>query len=1212
MRYPLQLLIGLLLITFSFNIYAQADFQLSGNGGQAVLGNDCYRLTQAQNNQFGSMWFRRKADLNQEFDLSATLNFGNTDGNGADGIVFAFQNLCSNAGGGGGGIGIQGVSPSIFVEFDTYRNPEFNDPTNDHIAILRDGQVNHNSGASLVAPVCALSNCGNIENGTNFLVRIHWQPALQKLDVYFNNELRTSYTGNVIANIFGGNPYVYWGFTSATGGFNNQHTVCIESFNNNIIQLEDASICAGGSYQANLPGGTNYQWTPSTFISNTNISNPVLNPPTTTTYVVSITDACNNVQTDSITVTVNPLPNVALNLGASSSVCSGTAAFNLSGGTPSGGSYSGTGVTSGVFNPTTAGVGTFPITYTFTNSNGCTNSATTNLTVNANPTVTFNAIAPLCANAQPVSLSGSPAGGTFSGTGVSGNTFNPTGLSGNVNLSYTVTNPQGCTGSASQTAVVNPTPDAQIQTPQGTVLCGGGSVTLNVANQAGIQYEWSRNNVVISALAAGNNSFSATQAGSYTVRAVASNGCQRISSAVVITTGTNPTASISAAQTAICPGASTAINLSATGAAQVVWQLNGSTIAGQSANTLTATAAGAYTAQVSSSDGCTVSSNSLNISQLPGAPANITAASSAFCPNTDQIALQCTNTPGATYTWFFNGAQQSATGAGFSATAAGNYFVITTLGTCSDTSNTLTLTNGAVPSVSISASSTSICEGSSTTINATGSNLGSFNWQLNGSTTGGNTATLNASTAGTYSVIVTSADGCQAGSNSLSLTVIPAPTASLSSSGTFFCPGGNPVVLTANTLSGATYQFLLNGNAVGQAGSSNTFTVQQGGNYSVTVSDGTCSSTSSSINISQGSLPGNAGNIFGSNDFCPGEQLDFSIFNVTGATSYLWSVSPANAGTIHFGQGTNEILFDALNQSFTLTVTPQNQCGSGQSTTESVTVDNGQFCNFFEVVIGAFPTLTCTGNTVTFYNYSDAQSFFGGTPQWNFGSGATPATATGNGPFNVTYSSAGLKNVSLAYVDNFGFELGSALYTEFINVSSGVQVPVIAGNAQLAGCSGVTETYSVGTGTPGHTYTWTAPGNASISSGQGSPTVQITFNGTAGNITVVETDLAGCSSTAAQFSVECPTSIDGLENWPLILFPNPAGNFIQLQGTLPSGSVLMSIVDIRGAVVSREMQQWNGTLNEAHPISISHLSKGLYFLQIQHEKGLENLRFIKQ
>lgn len=1210
--YTLYRLFFMLLFCFTtLALQAQADFQLSGNGGQAALGNDCYRLTQAQNNQFGSMWFRRKADLNQEFDLSATLNFGNIDGSGADGIVFAFQNLCSNAGGGGGGIGIQGVSPSIFVEFDTYRNPEFNDPNNDHIAILRNGQVNHNSGSSLVAPVCALPNCGNIETGAGFLVRIHWQPSIQKLDVYFNNELRTSYTGDVVGSIFNGNPYVYWGFTSATGGFNNQHTVCIESFNNNIIQLEDASICAGGSYQANLPGGTNYQWTPSTFISNTTISNPILNPPTTTTYVVSITDACDNVQTDSITVTVNPLPNVALTLSPPSPLCAGAASFTLSGGSPSGGTFSGTGVAAGAFDPTAAGVGTFPITYTFTNNNGCTNSATANLTVNANPNVSFAAIAPLCSNAQPISLSGSPAGGTFSGNGVSGNSFNPAGLSGNVNLSYTFTNPQGCSGSATQTAVVNSAPDAQIQTPQGTVLCGGGSLTLNVPNQAGVQYEWSRNNVVVSALAAGNNSFSLSQAGSYTVRALGTNGCQRISQAVVITTGTNPTASISSTQTAICPGAGTSISLNASLAAQVIWQLNGSTIAGASGNSFIASAPGAYTAQVSSADGCSITSNTINITQLPGAPANISASANAFCPSTDQIAIQCTNTAGATYTWFFNGAPQSATGASFSATAAGSYFVITTLGNCSDTSSTLTLTNGAVPSVSISTSNTGICEGSSTTISATGSNLGSFNWQLNGSTTGGNTATINANAAGTYSVIATSADGCQAGSNSLSLTVIPAPPASLSSSGTFFCPGGNPVVLTANTLSGATYQFFLNGNAVGEAGSNNSFTVQQGGNYSVTVSDGTCSSTSSTINITQGSLPGNAGNIFGSNDFCPGEQLEFSIFSVTGATSYIWSVSPASAGTIHFGQGTNEILFDALNQSFTLTVTPQNQCGSGQSTTESVTVDNSEFCNFFEVVIGAFPTLTCTGNTVTFYNYSDAQSFFGGTPQWNFGAGATPATATGNGPFNVTYSSAGLKNVSLAYVDNFGFELGGALYSEFINVSSGVQAPSINGNSQISACTGVTETYSIGAGTPGHTYTWTVPGNASLS-GQGNPTVQVTFNGVAGNITVVETDLAGCSSTAAQFTVECPTNIQLPENFPLVLFPNPAGNWIQLLGTMPSGPALISIVDIRGAVLTEELQQWNGANNEAQTIQISHLPKGLYLLHIQHNKGIENLRFIKQ
>ncbi len=56
-------------------------------------------------------------------------------------------------------------------------------------------------------------------------------------------------------------------------------------------------------------------------------------------------------------------------------VCTSTPAFALSGGLPSGGTYSGVGVTNGIFDPAAAGAGTHIIRYTSTTNNGCTNFA---------------------------------------------------------------------------------------------------------------------------------------------------------------------------------------------------------------------------------------------------------------------------------------------------------------------------------------------------------------------------------------------------------------------------------------------------------------------------------------------------------------------------------------------------------------------------------------------------------------------------------------------------------------------------------------------------------------------------------------------------------------------------------------------------------------------------------------------------------------------
>jgi hypothetical protein len=60
--------------------------------------------------------------------------------------------------------------------------------------------------------------------------------------------------------------------------------------------------------------------------------------------------------------------------------CDTAGIVNLSGGSPSGGIYSGTSVSNNTFN-TSIGIGTYPVTYSYTNNNGCTNETTQNLTV---------------------------------------------------------------------------------------------------------------------------------------------------------------------------------------------------------------------------------------------------------------------------------------------------------------------------------------------------------------------------------------------------------------------------------------------------------------------------------------------------------------------------------------------------------------------------------------------------------------------------------------------------------------------------------------------------------------------------------------------------------------------------------------------------------------------------------------------------------------
>ncbi|MCW3124716.1 MAG: hypothetical protein JWO03_374 [Bacteroidetes bacterium] len=73
---------------------------------------------------------------------------------------------------------------------------------------------------------------------------------------------------------------------------------------------------------------------------------------------------------DTIYVTVNPLP-VVVYSGPQDTVCDNGGTVELSGGIPAGGTYAGTGVRSGVFNPANAPLGDRDIRYTYTDNNGC-------------------------------------------------------------------------------------------------------------------------------------------------------------------------------------------------------------------------------------------------------------------------------------------------------------------------------------------------------------------------------------------------------------------------------------------------------------------------------------------------------------------------------------------------------------------------------------------------------------------------------------------------------------------------------------------------------------------------------------------------------------------------------------------------------------------------------------------------------------------------
>ncbi len=210
---------------FSSNLYAQTYVI---NGDASEISEECFRLTQDAQNQTGSVWYQNLLVLTNDFDLEFDVYFGDRVSCGADGIAFVLQPVSTSLGAVGGGIGYSGIFPSIAVEYDTYQNSDRNDPSDDHIAIQKNGDEIHSSG-SLAGPVCANVLCPDIEDGSWHTTSITWDAASNTLSVYFDNNHRLSYSEDIINTIFSGSPNVYWGFTGATSNCQNEQTFCIEN-----------------------------------------------------------------------------------------------------------------------------------------------------------------------------------------------------------------------------------------------------------------------------------------------------------------------------------------------------------------------------------------------------------------------------------------------------------------------------------------------------------------------------------------------------------------------------------------------------------------------------------------------------------------------------------------------------------------------------------------------------------------------------------------------------------------------------------------------------------------------------------------------------------------------------------------------------------------------------------------------------------------------
>jgi PKD repeat protein len=362
--------------------------------GSASVSGKTYTITSNVGSQVGAAWNKNRISLYNNFDFT----FNVYQCGSADGMMFVMQNSGNQSIGtntAGSDLGYYNSPSGIFdqsigVELDIYKSASgYNDPDDSHLALVK------NKNTTPIKPIYSTSSkmgasCANVK------LRIVWNADTKVLTGYYSGTKIFSWTNDIVDSVFKGNPYVYFGFTGATGGLTATQSFSNDTLIYNKPQITirgNATLCSGDSAILSASNGLQYLWTTSDTTKNITVK-------TAGKYSVIIMDSSGCIAY-SDTLNIKVIPPVVANAGIDQYICLGGKA--VIGATPvSGYSYSWISSPGGYSSSLAMDTVSPTVNTTYylsvsDRSTGCHKSAIVKVFINPSPTAAFT-VSSNCAN----------------------------------------------------------------------------------------------------------------------------------------------------------------------------------------------------------------------------------------------------------------------------------------------------------------------------------------------------------------------------------------------------------------------------------------------------------------------------------------------------------------------------------------------------------------------------------------------------------------------------------------------------------------------------------------------------------------------------------------------------------------------------------------------------------------------------------------------